>query len=640
MKEVRKSKAPRRGLLCNRRVLEPLTLAMASIPPLVLVLLRIDPSANEYLLGAVSAVSILSFIACFLLIRSSFNSMREQEQELKSTDDRLNLALADSHRFIVDMIVQLRRPLNGILGMVQVNQIDFDDDSARVNLKEFTEVADYCCRHMMDQLEHIQFHSELESGQITFSFKPTTLGHLLEESVSDARGLFSSENIEVNTVVDFNTPQDVTLPADAIQMVLTDLTKNAFRYTEKGQIRLRAEIDPKREDHILFSVRDTGVGMTEQRKQQILSDLSKVRSSRQWHERSMGLGLATVSSVLRNINAHIDLQTEVGFGTTWWISVPFKPVLSKRLTDQSADRFSIPDNEPSLSGDSHRQAPVRETPVYPKHLAPSEAKTNRILVVDDEVFARKVIGEMLKRFGHSFDVAENGQQALEMVSKNSYDLVLMDLQMPVMDGIEASTRILGQKNKPRPHIVATTSHARAADKRLCDEIGMDGFLSKPIDIELLRTVVNQFVSSSEISLRAEPSPHSPSLESSNIDDTVTELFDRMKIYEYSGQNLALCINFVEISSESNLELMKDLIAAVGQLDNKKIQFCSHKIKGNLQFLACEQGADLAQKIYILAENGQDVVSNKQQLIHLVQQLNDIVQQGTRLSFDDLGLHSA
>jgi CheY-like chemotaxis protein len=270
-----------------------------------------------------------------------------------------------------------------------------------------------------------------------------------------------------------NLQQTVVGDQLRLRQILTNLIGNAVKFTERGKVEVRVAAGEKTaagKREFTFSVADTGIGIPADKQHLLFRSFSQVDDSDTRGYGGAGLGLAISREIAERMGGTIGFESEEGVGSTFTFTVPLGAdgIESEAATEAETE-------EPAASA-----APLPDTGVKP-----------RLLIAEDDPITRKVIGMMLQRSNYDPDFAENGLQAVEMWEKGEYDLILMDMQMPRMDGFEA-TRAIREKERERGchiPIVALTAHALKEDEEKCLAAGMDSYIAKPINFSKCLQVI-------------------------------------------------------------------------------------------------------------------------------------------------------
>jgi PAS domain S-box-containing protein len=384
--------------------------------------------------------------------------------------------------FLAAMSHEIRTPLNGVLGMLQLLRTTLRNEEQ----SEYVETAMQSARSLLNILADILDLSRIEAGAMTMLDEPFALDDVVD-SVSEILGL-EARNRGLALTVEVE-PELPPLRGDAgrIRQILFNLVGNSLKYTDQGSIRLevyRLPLCPTPDRLCLhLAVIDTGIGIPAEKLDQVFGAFSQAEGALKRRYGGVGLGLAIVKRLVLMMGGNITVDSEPGQGTEMHVTLP---LALAHLEELEAVRPPAPVPEPT------RARPGRKAKAGAKGQAVSPLEGCRVLVVEDERINRFSMGRMLTKMGMVCEMAENGRQALEMLARERYDCVLMDIQMPVMDGLSAVVRIReGQDGvlDPGVPVVALTAFAMAGDRERFLAQGMNAYLPKPLDLDELKQVL-------------------------------------------------------------------------------------------------------------------------------------------------------
>ena len=364
--------------------------------------------------------------------------------------------------------------MNAILGMAELlNETDLNKEQKKY-VKSFQGAGETLLNLINDILDF----SKIEAGQIDIEKIDLDLQEVVDSTMEIMAVRAKGKGLEICAHIEKEVPKYLVGDPSRVKQILFNLIGNAIKFTKKGDIVIRVENDPdSKEPGILrFSVSDTGIGIPKEKCEQIFEKFKQVDSSTTRKFGGTGLGLAISKQLIELMGGRIRVESEVNKGSTFYFTAKFGLQKELKRTDDTLETKSK-DAEAKL------EAPA----------ASEDLPSLNILLVEDTKDNRMLIKVFLKKTPFKLDMAENGQVAVDKFKSNKYDIVLMDMQMPVMDGYEA-TRIIrkwereGELN--RTPIVALTAHALKEDKQKSLDAGCDGHITKPIKKKkLIETIV-------------------------------------------------------------------------------------------------------------------------------------------------------
>jgi CheY-like chemotaxis protein len=332
--------------------------------------------------------------------------------------------------------------------------------------KEHLEIAQRCAYSLLALLNDILDVSKIEAGRMELEKIPFDLPTVLDDSLKTHSAVATQKGVSLRSELDPSVPQRVEGDPLRLRQILVNLLSNAVKFTADGSVVLRARACAACDGNVgvEISITDTGVGIPADKQDQIFDVFTQADASTSRKYGGTGLGLTITRSLIEMQGGTITVQSEPGHGSTFTVRLAYAPApREERLL-------------PVI-----QQAGTRQH----KHAA-------RILVVEDNVVNQKLLTKLLTKNGYYVAIAVNGEEALGALNRDNFDLVLMDVQMPVMDGLEATRMMRNQDRWRDLPIVAMTARAMEGDKQSCFEAGMNGYISKPIHVQHLMKVVEQF----------------------------------------------------------------------------------------------------------------------------------------------------
>ncbi len=411
--------------------------------------------------------------------------------ELKETETRLRHAIIQAEtsnkaksEFIANMSHEIRTPLNAIIGLTDL----MDQSNLTENQKEFLQTVKFSARELLKIINQILDFSKIESGKMELEFIPFDLKQLVQNIANAFTIMARQKGLQFKLEWDESNPQHVVGDPTRLGQILINLLGNATKFTQKGSVTLKVLKQNETEDavDVLFVVQDTGIGIPKDKVQKIFGSFEQVDSSLTRKYGGTGLGLTITSRLIEMMGSKIEVESEENKGTTFKFELTFPKVKDQKVEE-------LPDFSLFLT---HEQPRLAEEVMKESQPEPSSQKdTPLILLVEDNVINQRVAKRMVENMGYKVEIANHGKEALEMLDKKKYDLILLDVQMPVLDGLRTAQKIRVKELNTDEHIpiIAMTAHAQKEDRDRCLEAGMDDYLSKPINMKILEEKIKHYL---------------------------------------------------------------------------------------------------------------------------------------------------
>ncbi len=506
-------------------------------------------------------VEVLQALAIPVMDLVGYKQAEEALQRAKVAAEAANEAKS---RFLANISHELRTPMNAILGMVDLALPKQVDPTARDFLQTAKESADLLLALLNDLLDS----AKIEARKLELDLAPFSLRHLLDQTTQVLAVRASEKGISFSCRIPSGVPDGLVGDQVRLRQVLLNLAWNGIKFTETGEVTVsvRVESQDAQEVRLEFAVQDTGIGIPRCELERVFQPFAQADSSTARRFGGTGLGLAICSSLVDMMGGRIWVESEPGHGSTFYFTLRLP--LANELPPE-------PKTTPEVSAIA--------------------ASVLRILLVEDNPANQKLAAYILQDRGHAVEIAGDGQQAISMVQRNDYDVILMDVQMPGMDGLETTAAIRARENdKRRVPIIAMTAHAMKGDREQCLAGGMDDYLSKPIDRhEMIALVERLAAEPALVNARATSTTSGPAGPANRPATAVFDLELALKRCINSKDMLQEMIEcfFDEMDNlfpRMRTALEKDDLAEVGRL--------GHRMKGTVVYLGAEAAREATLRV--------------------------------------------
>ena len=418
---------------------------------------------------------VAAYIRDMREVSATLEAMRKAEDDLRTALTIAENSAKVKSEFLDNMNHELRTPMNGVLGFLHIALKHEMPEKQRENIEK----AENSAKDLMKIIDNILDFTIIEDKKMTMNSTPFRLADVFSE-ISQTYALpAKARGLTLSLGYPADLPDELVGDPQKLKQVLSSLIDNAVKFTHSGKVTVRAKMKSQNDKYIEleFYVRDTGIGMTQEHMKELFTPFSQANTSSTRHYGGTGISLALSKHLVTLLGGRIWAESEYGEGSTFRFSVRFH--LPGTMAESPAQTRVIPDDLPAAQETNEQQHDPEEI---------------HVLLVEDNEVNQIIACELLSSMDYIVDVANNGQEAIDMLALGDYNIVLMDIQMPVMDGLTATQKIREKNEYKNLPIIAVSAHSLPADKEKSLDCGMNDHITKPIDPAILNTTIHKWLS--------------------------------------------------------------------------------------------------------------------------------------------------